>query len=88
MPMVQVYKQRAVNLCFVPHSPPPSLHLFFSQATRPRWRRQALAVEHAEVAARPTQPWRLYVISAVIVLSSSLRALDEKIYSPIASQRC
>ena len=88
MPMVQVYKQRAVNLCFVPHSPPPSLPLFFSQATRPRWRRQALAVEHAEVAARPTHPWRLYVISAVIVLSSSLRALDEKIYSPIASQRC
>ena len=25
MPMVQVYKQREVNLCFAPHSPPPSL---------------------------------------------------------------
>ena len=25
MSMVQVYKQRAINLCFIPHSPPPYL---------------------------------------------------------------
>jgi len=83
--MVQVYKQRAVNLCFVPHSPPPSLPLFFSQATRPRWHRQALAMEHAEVAARPTQPWRVYVISATIVLSSNLLTSSYFLYCLVES---
>ena len=84
----KLYKQKAINLCFIPHSPPPSLYLFFSRATAPRrcqrkrwW--------------RSTQRWQadlpmahVGVTSAAIVVSSSLPTLYEQIYSPISSQRC
>ena len=30
----KLYKQKAINLCFIPHSPPPSLSLFFPKPLR------------------------------------------------------
>ena len=81
-----LYKQRAINLCFIPHSPPPSLSLFFPKpllhnGISQRWWRstqrwQVDLPSHGVCRRHYSLVWRLSSLAASLLSMSKFIALS------------